>query len=242
MTDKNADTGQKAKAKGPKKRRGMVIYDTNPFISGAVGNTKQGVRKITNKAGDMMVVSQSTGEVLGQAGATGFWHAQEVDKTKFVKLYINGVKAFKELTSAGTKVFEVLYLEVQKEFGKDKVYLSFNAVDQDITPMSDATYTRGMRELVAKGFIAPTVTQGLWFINPDYMWSGDRLAFVKEYRKAPTPTAIGEKDTKTRDMFDEDTSQRFDEASEELVKNAQAEWGDEAKRPKEVNEIKRPKK
>ena len=39
----------------------------------------------------------------------GFWHAEEVDNAKFIKLYVNGVKAFKDLKGPGTKVFELMY-------------------------------------------------------------------------------------------------------------------------------------
>lgn len=156
-----------------------MLYETNPFLGVALVNTKQGIKRISSKDGNKMMVISDTGEVVAPAG---FWQAQDVDKTQFVKLYINGVKAFKDLTGAGTKVFELLYIEVQKQTGKDKVYLSFNAIDQEVTPMSEATYSRGMRELISKKFIAPTVLQGWFFINLDYMWNGDRLAFVKEYR------------------------------------------------------------
>jgi hypothetical protein len=182
-------------------RRGHELYETNPFIGGALVNTKQGMRKLTDQSGTrMMVVDSGTGEVM--ATPAGFWHAQQVDKTQFVKLYVNGVKAFRDLTGAGTKVFELLYLEVQKQIGKDRVFLSYVEVDQSLTPMSKATYQRGMKELQEKGFIAPSMTQGWFFINPDYMWNGDRLAFVKEYRlKSSTPVAK-DKDTKTIDMFD----------------------------------------
>lgn len=184
-----------------KTRRGVALYETNPFVGDAVANTKQGVKRISNKDGNrMMVVSESTGEVMAPAG---FWQAQEVDKTQFVKLYVNGVKAFKDLTGAGTKVFELLYLEVQKQVGKDRAYLSFNAIEQAVTPMSEATYARGMRELIEKKFIAPSTLQGWFFINPDYMWNGDRLAFVKEYRKAPSRPKAEQVDTKTIDMFDQ---------------------------------------
>lgn len=162
-----------------KTRRGVTLYESNPFVSLALVNTKHGVKRISNKNGDRMMVISEAGEIIAPAG---FWQAQEIDKTQFVKLYINGVKAFKDLTGAGTKVFELLYIEVQKQAGKDKVYLSFNAVDQKLTPMSEATYTRGMRELINKNFIAPSTLQGWFFINLDYMWNGDRLAFVKEYR------------------------------------------------------------
>jgi hypothetical protein len=159
-------------------RRGVVLYKNNPFMVGGMVKTK--TRKITNRRGDMMVVG-NTGEIVSPV--PGFWQAQEVDASKFVKLYVNGVKAFKELTNAGTKVFEVLYLEVQKNISQDRVYLSHSIVDQDANPMSAATYKRGMAELISKEFLAPTNTQSWYWLNPDFMWNGDRLAFVREYRK-----------------------------------------------------------
>ena len=163
-----------------KSKRGLVKYDHNPFVGGAMANTKQGVKRISNKDGNrMMVISETTGEIMAPAG---FWQAQEVDKTQFVKLYVNGVKAFKELTGAGTKVFEVLYLKVQESIGKDFLYLSFFEIDQQLTPMSKATFMKGMKELILKGFLAESMVQNKYYLNPDYMWNGDRLAFVKEFR------------------------------------------------------------
>ncbi|SLM62774.1 hypothetical protein DAQ1742_01837 [Dickeya aquatica] len=38
-----------------------------------------------------------------------------------------------------------------------------------------------MKELVSKGFIAETTVQNSYFINPDYIFNGDRLSFVKSY-------------------------------------------------------------
>lgn len=182
-----------------KSRRGAIQYESNPFVGGAVANTKQGVKRITNKSGDrMMMVSESTGEVVAPAG---FHQVVDVDKTQFVKLYINGVKAFKELTGAGTKVFEVLYMQVQESIGKDVIYLSFSEIDQRITPMGEATFYRGMKELIDKGFIAESLTQNKYFLNPDYMWNGDRLAFVKEFRKVSARPKSEQIDNKTADMF-----------------------------------------
>jgi hypothetical protein len=182
-----------------KSKRGLVKYDHNPFIANAVANTKQGVKRISNKDGNrMMVVSENTGDIIAPAG---FWQAQEVDKTQFVKLYLNGVKEFKNLTGAGTKVFEVLYLRVQEAIGKDFLYLSFIEIDQQVTPMSKATFMKGMKELIIKGFIAESMVQNKYYLNPDYMWNGDRLAFVKEYRKVPSRQTSNEKDTRTLDLF-----------------------------------------
>lgn len=164
-------------------RRGFEKFAQNPFLSDVSANTKIGVKRITNKDGNrMLVVSENTGEIIAPAG---FWHAQEVDKTQFIKLYINGVKAFKELTGAGTKVFEVLYVKMQEAIGKDVVWISLSEIDQAVTPMSKATFSKGMTELIGKGFIAESVTQSKYYLNPDYLFNGNRLAFVREYRKAP---------------------------------------------------------
>ena len=135
----------------PTTRRGVVLYPANPFME--AGLVKAKTKRITNKRGEMMVMGDS-GEIV--APVAGFWHAEEVDSAKFIKLYVNGVKAFKDLKGPGTKVFELLYLEMQRNIATDRVFMSFSAVDQNISPISMATYKRGMAELIAKGFLAPT--------------------------------------------------------------------------------------
>jgi hypothetical protein len=177
-------------------RRGVALFEENPFMLDMTTKT----RRIVNRRGDMELINRETGEIA--APIAGFWEAQEVDSTKFVKLFVAGVKALKELTGAGTKVFEVLYQNIQEEaIGKDQIYLSFFNVDQALTPMSQATYKRGMSELIAKGFLASTPNQNWYWLNPSYVFNGDRLAFVKEYRKASSPKGL--KDDKTVDMFTE---------------------------------------
>jgi hypothetical protein len=192
MTHQNSESEKKSNLQAT--RRGVLLYEKNPFLMDVKTRTK----RITNKSGDMMLVSAETGEI--QNSIAGFWQSQEVDSSKFVKLFVNGVKALKELTNPGTKVFEVLYMRVQEEIGKDKIYLSFGFVDQAITPMSQATYKRGLAEIIEKGFIASTKNQGWYWLNPSYVWNGDRLAFVREYHKAGNQIKAV-KDVNTRDLF-----------------------------------------
>ena len=164
-----------------KTRRGVELFETNPYIVDASGNTNEGTKRraIKSEDGSQLMITTQAGEVVAPAG---FWQTQEVDKTKFVKLYVNGVKAFTNLGAPGAKMFEILYLAVQSAIGKDKVFLTFLGVDQSLSPISESTYTRGMKELITKKFIAPSVLQGWYWVNPDFMWNGDRLAYVKEYR------------------------------------------------------------
>jgi hypothetical protein len=58
-----------------------------------------------------------------------------------------------------------------------------------------------LREIVDKGFIASTLIQVQYFINPDYLWNGDRLAFVKEYRLAKPKRELA-RDPYTIDLVD----------------------------------------
>jgi len=105
-------------------------------------------------------------------------------------LYVNGVKALAELTSSGTKVFEVLHRKMQDSIEKDQVYMNYAGVDQSIVQISDITFWRGMNELIKKGFLAPSNLPYIYWINPDFIWNGDRLAFVKEYYKKGSKAAM----------------------------------------------------
>jgi len=162
-------------------RRGLIKYESNPFLPSASVNTNEGTRRKTlkSKDGTQLMITSQAGEVVAPAG---FWHTQEVDKTQFVKLYVNGVKAFAGLSGAGAQVFGLVYAELQKVPGKDLIHLNFPDVNQDITPISKATFMRGVKEILLKKFLAETLVGGRYFVNPDYIFNGDRLAIVKEFR------------------------------------------------------------
>lgn len=187
-----------------KSRRGATRHKANPFLAVAANNTKQGAKRISNKAGDKFMIVSEHGEVVAN---TGFHEIVEVDKTQFVKLYINGVKAFQGLKTAGAKVFELIYLAAQESPGTDRIYLHFMTIEQAITPISRATFHRGMSELMEKGFIAESIEPGMYFLNIDYLFNGNRLAFIKEYRiteSAPRP-----KDMAAREEMEKKGQQRL---------------------------------
>jgi len=189
-----------------KSRRGAVRHHNNPFIAQAAINSKTGTKRLSNKKGDKYMIISEHGETIAPAG---FHEVVEVDKTQFVKLYVNGVKAFQGLKSAGGKVFELIYRAVQDSPGTDRIWLHFMEIEQAITPISRATFDRGMTELLEKGFIAESTTPGQYFLNIDYLFNGNRLAFVKEYRIASPAVSLEEakkepsRDPKTVDWVDE---------------------------------------
>ena len=187
-------------------RRGAERHAVNPFIAKAAENSKSGSKRISSKSGDrFMIVSEQTGEIMAPAG---FHEVVEVDKTQFVKLYINGVKAFQGLKAAGAKVFELIYRAVQGSPGTDRIYLHFMTIDQAVTEISRATFDRGMNELLDKGFLAESFQPGMYFLNIDYLFNGNRLSFVKEYRIAGS---VGKKpaDVAVRDGLEKLGQQRL---------------------------------
>ena len=152
---------KKAQAE-PETRHGIKLYEHNPFVP----DVKVKSRKITNERGDMMLVDAATGEI--NSPIAGFWECKEVDSSSFVKLFINGVKALAELSNAGTKVFEILYIELQRNTGKDKIYLRHKNLDKNEAIISERTFRRGLAELLDKKFIALTPTIGWYWVMSKY--------------------------------------------------------------------------
>ena len=174
-----------------KSRRGNPKYKKNPFIKEAVENTTVGQKRISSSNGErLMIVGEETGEIKAPAG---FHHIVEIDKTQFIKVFKNGVKAFANLSNAGARVFSILYDEMQNNINKDVVFLNFSVIDQEKEKISSATFYRGMNELIDSKFIAESEATNLYFVNPAFIWNGNRLAFIKEYRVVGT----------TDDMFKE---------------------------------------
>jgi hypothetical protein len=171
---------EKTAEKPKKSRRGFKIYEQNPSVTKAYDSTKIGTRKVCNRTNkNNAFIISNEGEYLAPAQ---FYDFYQVDKSQFIKLYVQGIKALQGLSSSGTKVFELLYYKMQENIGKDLVCLHFNSIDQDKIAIQERTLHRGITELLKKEFIFESNLPSHYFININYMFNGDRLAFVKEYQ------------------------------------------------------------
>lgn len=161
--------------KAVKEKRGIPVYRTNPSIPG-----EHEIKKMKRtKLGDEhrgLVVDNGTGEILGQGGAIAYeW--EEVDKERFVKLYLAGLKQAAGLSKAGLAVFEIVYNEMRGKPGEDSVLLGVS-----MSNLEERTFNRGLRELLEKEFLYRSTLASMFFVNIRFMFNGDRLAFVKGYR------------------------------------------------------------
>lgn len=177
-------------------------YEKNPFINDMVVPVKgKKVQLSTLGSQNNVLVNQSTGEIQGTHVTT----YKKVDGAQFVKLFTANVAMTFDLTSAGIKVFTVLLWVVQNNtINKDQVDLdsltlkdfleSHNAESKPLR-LSLATFKRGISELEKSQIVAKTLRKGRYFINPNFVFNGDRIAFTTLIeRKESTDNNQGELD------------------------------------------------
>lgn len=178
-------------------------YDENPFLNSK--NTVISTRKKNVLVGrdDDVWLNQETGEVK----TTNVIAIREVDDAQFVKVFTQNIGLMLELTAAGNKAFVFLLWAVQKAVSRDFVSLGNYELDEFLKEnhsykMSEATMRRGLSELVRAKIIAHTKKYGHYFINPNFVFNGDRVRFVTEIRRK----SVAEK---RRDELEEAGQQRL---------------------------------
>lgn len=157
-----------------------VRYDVNPFIEDMlipVGTKSIKLSKLGKD--DDVLVNQSTGEVKG----THITTYKKVDSEKFVKIFTKNIALTFNLKSAGLKGFNVLMFAIQSQsINKDIVTLDKWVLEEFLNnndvKLSLATFMRGLKELEDSKIIAKHKKRGAYFINPNFVFSGDRIAFT----------------------------------------------------------------
>lgn len=166
------------------RKLGVTTYKENPFITAttAIATAK---KRVVVKGGKA-IVDQVTGEYEDVAEIV---MVRQVDSEQFVKLFTQNLRVFFDLTSGTMRLLEVLLAQVQRAPNQDRVMLNMAVMHDyftviNIFPMSKASFHRAVRELIEKRFIAETILTGLYFINPNLFFNGDRVRFMTEIRRS----------------------------------------------------------
>jgi hypothetical protein len=159
-------------------KRGLPVYRVNPSIPPSNGLATRHKRFQVPGGKASVIVDNSTGEIKG-IGGVGFWWQEEVDASRFVKLFLDGIRQAANLSKSGMKIFELVYNQMRENPGNDKIELSqYLAHDRGL---NERTFRRGLRELLEKEFLYRSTSDGVFFINIRFMFNGDRLAFVRTF-------------------------------------------------------------
>jgi len=157
-------------------------FEDNPFLNGMTVKTK-GKRITVGTFGDKdnVLVNQATGEQT----ATHVTAYKKVDAGSFVKLFAENIAFTFDLTSAGLKSLNLVIWVLQYQgIGKDLIIVDSFALrdfldsqDSDIN-MSVSTMMKGILDLQKAKIIAKASRKGSYYINPNFIFNGDRIAFT----------------------------------------------------------------
>lgn len=144
-------------------------------------------------------MSTSTGEIMG---ISAIHQVEERDDAEFVKVFAAGVAASYDLTKTAQRVFQIVLDQYQRtpmsRGFADHVDLFWfdDGIDGRSVDMSEKTFQRGLKELLEKRFISPKGPTSFW-TNPALFFKGDRVMFIKEYRRK-----VSSEDQKKRDELE----------------------------------------
>lgn len=162
-----------------------VRYKHNPFTENmtiSIGTKRILLSKIGSDCN--VAVNRLTGNALGTHVKT----YKKADSSKFVKTFAENIAMTFELGPAGLKALNVLIFTIQNSgTDKDKVSLDKYCLEEFLSysgqKLSSTTFTRGIKELTAAHIIARCLKQGDYFINPNFIFNGDRAEFTSAIEK-----------------------------------------------------------
>ena len=158
------------------KKHGRPIYSANPSVPTSDGITKRRQKRIGNEQKGL-IIDSGTGEIIGR-GAAVVYEWEEVDQERFVKLFIGGLKKAAGLSKTGLALFETVYQQMRERPNTDQVMLSHLSASKS---MKKSSYYAGVAELLDREILYRSQYDGIFFVDINCMFNGDRLAFVKGY-------------------------------------------------------------
>lgn len=170
-----------------KQREMPIRYKTNPFIEDLSITYKSKQVSVSALGKDNnILVNQETGEVTGTHVVT----YKKVDSAEFIKLFAKNIALTFELSGAGFKTLMVLVWVMQNNtINRDNVTLDQYTFDDFhsshgvgdpplVSNFAISTFKKGLAELVRAKIIANSVRRGDYFINPNFVFNGSRIAFT----------------------------------------------------------------
>jgi hypothetical protein len=160
--------------------------DYSPMVNPLVEPREVTIKRRYVRTGSTAeLVNSSTGEVTA---VSAIHQVEERDDAEFVKVFAAGVSAAYDLNRTAQRVFQAVLSEYERTpmtrgFAETVELFWFgNGLSGRDIGMSEKTFQRGLKELLGKGFLAPK-SSSLFWVNPSLFFKGDRVMFIKEYRR-----------------------------------------------------------
>lgn len=138
-------------------------------------------------------------DVLNEAGETEavsvIHKIKELDDENFVKMFSAGIAASFELNRTSQRVLTAVLAAYERTPMKGgyadwvELYWFGDGLEGQTLDMSEKTFQRGLKDLLARNFIAPRTPTTFW-TNPHLFFKGNRVMFITEYKRKSIDKAI----------------------------------------------------
>lgn len=165
------------KKKTPKNLKDFEMNRENPFAKQALVNIGNALISRTVKTSNkdeaaILKGINGDGEILGN---TVFIRTRTVDNETFAKVYKLGFKAFADMKPATLSVFQFI-VNCLKPNSDEFIFFIEDCIES--TQYKKSSIYKSLGELCAKGIIARGRIEEQYFINPMYVFNGDRVTFA----------------------------------------------------------------
>lgn len=172
--------------------RDHEVYKNNPYEKMLAvyitENKKEKIDKVLSQTGQ--VTDRETGEIMkirddSELDSLFVATKKYVDRDAFTKIYHESIKHHANIGDAAVKV---LTWYIAGKLGKEELEVVFD-LDECATRCnySKATIYRALGELLDAEIIARTKYQWKYFINPLFIFNGDRIKVTNIYIKKNIP-------------------------------------------------------
>ena len=156
-------------------------YKVNPFVM-EDGKMILGVdRKIKKKihgSTEDVLMNVITGDMKG---TSVIMRNKETDSNTFVKVFIASYDKLSNLGKAGQKLAHYIISNLKPN--DDKIYIHIPEVCEFCGWKARNQFYTALKELYKNELLAPSEKSGIYFINPNVLFNGDRLLLIQQYTK-----------------------------------------------------------
>lgn len=159
-------------------------FRENPFLCllGDVMKLTWKTKGIVNGVGSVEYVDKETGQLIVASENKVFRRKEYVDSGVFTKMYLSQIKEVFSLSYAGLKTFGYIVTELDKAKSEDGLITFRLKEAMDFCDWSSRSRIyAGLTELISKGIICKTDVAWQFFVNPLYVFKGNRLVIFNEY-------------------------------------------------------------
>lgn len=170
-------------------------HESNPFVDKAISEVKlrkKYRRSGTSKNSIMQLVNTKTGEI---GGHTSIIDELTVDEERFAKLYISSFQAWLHLPQSALKVFAYVMSKLKPKL--DTFEFSMAECQRFTGYASKRPVYEALGHLVKADIIARGYHEYVYFINPMIAFNGDRVSYIRTYKKEKSDILKGIYDKKT---------------------------------------------